>query len=193
MNKYVKELQIFLNKNGANLIKDGIFGVETSAAITELDVQDWIKIGLKEVGTLETIGNESNSRIEYYHKVAGLPWAKDQVPWCGSAMAYVFQKAQIPLPNNPARALSWSRFGISLDTPIVGCVAIKYRNGGGHCGIVLAIKGQYLLLLGGNQNDAFNIKVYRVSSFNWFQYPKSKEPPSKKLAFVNIGSNTKEV
>jgi len=193
MNKHVKELQEFLNANGANLIEDGAFGVKTSAAIDELDTQYWIKIGLKEVGTLEVIGGGSNSRIEYYHKIAGLPWAKDQIPWCGSAMAYVFQKAQIPLPKNPARALSWSHLGIALDIPVVGCIAVKRRNGGGHCGIVLAIKGQYLLLLGGNQSDAFNIKVYRVSSFDWFRYPKGKEQLSKKLAFVNVGSSTKEV
>jgi len=192
MNRYVKELQKFLNANGANLAEDGVFGTNTSKAIDELDAQYWIKVGLKEVGTLEVIGGGSNPRIEYYHKVAGLPWAKDQVPWCGSAMAYVFNKAINKVPRNPARALSWSYFGIAIDRPIVGCVAIKHRDGGGHCGIVLAVRGAYLLLLGGNQTDAFNIKKYRVSSFDWFRYPKGQSINAYSLAFIDTSAAASE-
>jgi len=192
MNRYVKELQKFLNANGANLVEDGAFGAKTSAAIDELDAPYWVKIGLKEVGTLEVIGGGSNPRIEYYHKIAGLPWAKDQIPWCGSAMAYVFNKAQITLPKNPARALSWSKLGIALDIPVVGCVAVKSRDGGGHCGIVLAIRGPYLLLLGGNQSDAFNIKIYRTSSFDWFRYPKGQSINLYKLAFIDTHTAASE-
>jgi uncharacterized protein (TIGR02594 family) len=192
MNRHIKELQHFLNANGEELVEDGVFGEKTSAAIDGLDAQYWVKIGLKEVGTREVIGGGSNPRIDYYHKIAGLPWAKDQVPWCGSAMAYVFQKAIKDTPKNPARALSWSHFGIAIDNPAVGCVAVKRRDGGGHCGIVLAVRGAELLLLGGNQSDAFNIKKYRVSSFDWFRYPKGQSLNVYTLAFVDTSVSASE-
>jgi uncharacterized protein (TIGR02594 family) len=192
MNKYVKELQQFLNANGAALVEDGIFGQKTTKAVEALDVPIWVKIALKEVGTLEIAGDGSNPRIEQYHRVAGLPWAKDQIPWCGSALAFIMQKAMGVVLSNSARALSWNRYGINIYRPVLGAIAIKTRKGGGHVGIVLAVSGNDLLLLGGNQADAYTIRKYRIIDFDWFRYPSGQPFQNTQLAFVDFAKNTQE-
>ena len=64
--------------------------------------------------------------------------------------------------------LSWGEY---LAKPIYGCVVIFSRDGGGHVGFVVGkTDNGDLLVLGGNQSDAVNIKAFsteRVSGYRW--------------------------
>ncbi len=137
------------------------------------DIPLWIKIAYQELGTKEIRGVGSNSRIMQYHSVAGGAGWTDDVPWCGSFMAFVVTKASLNPPRYPARALSWLKFGVSSYVPVYGSIAVKKRRGGGHVTLVVGRSkgGKYLYCLGGNQNDAVNIKKYPKSIFVDFRVP----------------------
>jgi len=186
-------LQLALNDCGCNLIVDGIigpktmkcakkvkasrFGIALNVWLEEVFGLDfcWIKEAFKEIGTKEIRGEESNERIEEYHDYAHIGWAKDDIPWCGSFMAYVFTKCGYDIPIAPYRALSWLNFGKEIDEPLYGSIAIKKRMGGGHVTIVIGSYGEWVYCLGGNQSDKVCIRKYKKSDFISFRLPENIE------------------
>lgn len=143
--------------------------------------------GLKEYGTLETPGTRNNPVIiKWADEVAAChhstynDWAadwynKDSVPWCGLYMAVIACRSaagkanRFPV-NSYLSALAWAGFGLAVDwrnlnNIICGDVAVFSREGGGHVGIIIGVStdGKYLVVLGGNQSDAVNIKMISIA------------------------------
>lgn len=194
----IKEIQRALVNLGKDIMVDGEFGPITARAIKSVnnkrlaqeildrrihppaDAPPWIAIALKELGTKEIPGKGgSNPRIEQYHDAVGLPWAKDDVPWCGAFVGFCMLKAGYDIPKTAARALSWMGWGFSADEPVFGAIAIKKRKGGGHVTFVVGREGDTLYCLGGNQHDAVNIARYPVGAFKDFRIPKGYRPKVK--------------
>jgi len=139
----------------------------------------WLNHAYDEVGVKECRGKKcSNPRVEQYHDAIGLGWAKDDVPWCGAYVGWAMLKAGYRLQNNPARALSWLNFGKSAHKPVLGAIAVKSRKGGGHVTFVVGISkgGDFIYCLGGNQNDAVNIRRYPTRVFRDFRIPNDYTP-----------------
>ena len=134
----------------------------------------WLEAAYGELGVKECRGKGcSNPRVEQYHDAIGLGWAKDDVPWCAAFVGWAMLKAGYDLPPHPAAALSWLNFGKSAHRPVLGAIAVKRRKGGGHVTFVVGISAdkRTVYCLGGNQNDAVNIKPYPVSVFKDFRVP----------------------
>lgn len=189
-NKAVEDLQKLLNQSGHDIEIDGLFGNQTSAAIENMNVPEWIKTAMKEVGILEVPGPEHNERIMEYHKVSG-GFSTDEVPWCGSFVNWVMIKNKIDTVKIPARAKSWLDFG-KQSCPIVGSIAVKSRSGGGHVCFVVGrnIMGD-LYCLGGNQSNGVNIRLYPRDVFIDFRVPKEmkiEELPYYALKSEKAGS-----
>jgi uncharacterized protein (TIGR02594 family) len=190
------ELQKALVDFGQDLDVDGIVGPLTIQAIKRTnnsklakyilnsrqktkppkDAPKWVRIAYKELGVKEIPGkNKSNPRVEQYHNFVGLPWAEDDVPWCGSFMGFVMMKAGFKLPEHPYRALDWLNWGqeTPANIPSYGAVAVKKRKGGGHVTLVVGISvdGNHVFCLGGNQNDAVTIAKYATTSFVSYRMP----------------------
>ncbi len=137
----------------------------------------WIKYAMKELGVKERRGKRaSNPRVEQYHDAVGLPWAKDDVPWCGAFVGFCMLKAGYKIPKDAARALSWRRWGKSAGKPVFGAIAVKKRKGGGHVTFVVGQKGDILYCLGGNQHDEVCVSRYKKSVFIDFRIPKDYLP-----------------
>ncbi len=171
MSQAVKDLQDMLNNNGANLAVDGDLGPKTKAAIDALNVPIWLKVALKEVGVHEIRGGKHSTRVLEYHSTTG-KYSNDEVPWCGSFVNWVLLQAGFSKTVAYAeRAKSWAEFGKEVDSPLIGAIAVKSRKGGGHVGFVVAVDGNSLYLLGGNQSDEVNIRRYRVQDFMTFRVP----------------------
>jgi hypothetical protein len=84
----------------------------------------------------------------------------------------------LTLPKHWYRARAWASWGQALDRPAHGCVVVFERKGGGHVGLCVgeAVNGD-LLILGGNQGDAVNIRAFprgRVLAYRW---PPGREIP----------------
>lgn len=179
MSDAVKRLQTILNQQDNNLKVDGILGSKTKEAIDKLDIPLYLKIALKEVGVQEVVGPKHSKQVLKYHSVAG-GFSKDEIPWCGSFIAWVMLQAGYSIVAYPARALSWKNFGVHIDEPVIGSIAIKTRKNGGHVCIVVGItENDKLLCIGGNQNNEVNISLYNKDAFIDFRIP--PDIPKQKL------------
>lgn len=165
-----------------------------------------VQAALKDLGTLEGPGTANNPRIiNWADEVAAANptpynnWAadwynKDSVPWCGLAMAVwavrsANGKADRMPPKNYLAAASWAswgvpvqfrgREGLRLNEILLGDVAVFSRSGGNHVAIILGVThdGKWLLCLGGNQDDAVNIKRFAISRLYAVRRPPYKVRP----------------
>lgn len=187
----VKTLQNFLLQFGASLPMfgaDGGYGQETISAINSLEVPEYVKIGLKEVGVQEISGSKHNPRILEYQSTTSGKYTDDETPWCGAFVSWVMKQAGIKHNIKvPERAKEWSNFGYSVSEPSVGTIAVKSRVGGGHvCIVVGKTSNGKLYCLGGNQGNLVSIATYDKSVFESFRdYQKSKE-----LIVMNLSSQS---
>lgn len=81
----VKQLQNYLLQMGARLPKfgaDGDLGGETKAAIDSLEVPEYVKIALKEVGIYEIVGKLHSARVLEYQATTAGKYTDDETPWC---------------------------------------------------------------------------------------------------------------
>lgn len=170
----VKQLQNYLLQMGAKLPKfgaDGDLGSETISAIDSLNVPEYVKIALKEVGIYEIVGKLHSQRVLEYQATTSGKYTDDETPWCGAFISWVMLKAGIKHGIKiPERAKEWVNFGYAVIEPTIGSIAVKSRVGGGHvCIVVGKQKDGKLLCLGGNQNNEVNIAVYDKSVFESFR------------------------
>lgn len=135
----------------------------------------WIAEARRHLGQRETPGNKHNPFIVGIWSAIGAGWFKDdETPWCAGFVAYCLKHAGRPIlgPAQVGRALAWVDYGVKLDEPAYGCLAIKSRNGGGHVGFVVGRdeKGR-LMVLGGNQDNSVSIAPYNQFVFQSFRWP----------------------
>lgn len=140
----------------------------------------WVEEALKHIGQKEIPGVKSNVWIlSLWIKVT--PWLGNddsKVPWCGAFMRHCFVTAKVDTPKAYYRAKEWLNWGVKLAAPIPGCVVVFDRVGGGHVGIVMGYdaKGN-LMVLGGNQGDAVNIRPFAVSRVSGYRWPTGVATP----------------
>lgn len=193
MNTAIKQLQELIKESGQNISVDGIFGKQTRTAIENMKVPNWVKTAMKEIGTREIHGKKHSDRVLEYHSVSG-GYSEDEVPWCGSFVNWVLINSHIiDTVRIPARAKSWLGFGVSSEIPIIGSIAVKSRNGGGHvCFVVGKDKNGNLYCIGGNQSDEVNIRLYPRGSFIDFRVPTHYMNNTLPIYALNVNNNNKE-
>lgn len=178
----VRDLQLALKAKGFDPGPiDGEWGDRTLAAALAMAngissgnatlEPNWIAIARGYIGTREIPGAANNPTIVGWWKAIGSPWFKDdETPWCAGFVGGMLEQAGIKSTRNAA-ARSYELWGVGLDGPRFGCVVTFARLGGGHVGFCVGIdKLGRLMILGGNQGDAVNIKPfdrYRVTSYRW--------------------------
>jgi uncharacterized protein (TIGR02594 family) len=122
-------------------------------ALTPLPLM--IRHALAELGTVEAAGTADNPVILGWARELALAanYGSDAIPWCGLFMAVIAQRAGKQIPAKPLWALSWSRFGIAADRPVLGDVLVFKRDGGGHVALYVGEDERAFHVLGGNQSD----------------------------------------
>lgn len=128
------------------------------------------------VGVKEVAGTASNPHILAMLRL-DQDWPKDDdVPWCSAFMNYIAWLLRLPRSKS-LRARSWLLVGqpIHLEQAETGFdVAILKRGRGnqpgptvieapGHVGLFAAREGNNILILGGNQSDAVNLKPFSAN------------------------------
>lgn len=135
----------------------------------------WLDTAAKYIGEREIKGPKHNPLIVKWWKDIGASWFKDdETPWCGAYVGGVLKEVglSVPAKGAGASARAWNDFGVKLDRPAVGCIVVFTRNGGGHVGFVVG-KDRFgnLMVLGGNQSDAVNIKPFNTSRVLGYRWP----------------------
>ena len=149
-----------------------------------MDKPKWLEIAEGEIGQKEITGGE-NSRILEYHASTKLHADEDEVPWCSSFVNWCIEQAGYEGTKN-ALAKSWLDWGVSLTTPVMGCICvIKQRQKGidvktgsatgYHVAFWLAEKDNRVHLLGGNQSDQVKMSSFGLGSYEIMGYRIPKE------------------
>ena len=143
----------------------------------------WLEIARTDLGIEEIAGPKANPRIMSFYKAANANWAKDDaVPWCGAAMAGWITSAGFPAPAEAARARAWLDWGVPLEQPKPGAVAILKRGADekqGHVTLYLADRGDRIECLGGNQGDAVSITAYPKRDLLGYRWPAGADIPKR--------------
>lgn len=158
----------------------------------------WIDIALSYLGTTEIAGSRHNKEILKWWKEIKSDFEDDETPWCAAFVGGVLEEVGIKSTRSAA-ARSYLKFGTRLPKPVTGCIVVFWRGSpegwSGHVGFVVG-KDQYnnLMVLGGNQGDAVNIKPFsrdRVLGYFWPLNEALPDDPNLKVVNSNgrVSSN----
>lgn len=149
----------------------------------------WITVARGYIGEREIKGSRHNPLIVKWWQDIGAGWfTDDETPWCGAALGGILKEAGYPILSGAEapRALAWSGYGKKLTKPAMGCIVTFTRSGGGHVGFVVGVDSSgRLMVLGGNQGDAVNIKPFDKSRVDAYRYPPGATVPSTPLPLLN--------
>lgn len=131
----------------------------------------WVTEARRYIGEREIKGPEHNPLILQLWKDIKRGGIKDdETPWCAAFTGAVLERCGIKSTRFES-AGSYLGWGEQQLQPALGSIAVLKREGGGHVGFVVGQnKEGDLLILGGNQADAVNIRAFarsRVSGYRW--------------------------
>ena len=133
--------------------------------------QHWMIEAERHIGLREIKGSKHNSTIVGWLKNLKAWWFDDETAWCGTFIAHCLKSTGHIVPKAWYRALAWLDWGQRIDNPVVGCIVVFSRKGGGHVGFVVGKnRNGNLMVLGGNQSDAVAISAFdknRVVGYRW--------------------------
>ena len=87
-------------------------------------------------------------------------------PWCGAFVGTVVKRSGKKPPTGYNKASTWMRWGkpVRLSSARKGDVVVIRTRVGTHVAFYAGLKGNRILLLGGNQSDQVKISAYNVKS-----------------------------
>ena len=152
----------------------------------------WIQKGRELIGLQETVGMNHNPEIlQMWRDIKRSGIKDDETPWCAAFVGAMLERVGIKSTRFES-AKSYLDWGQLLALPVVGCIAIFTREGGGHVGFVVGrdTKGN-LLVLGGNQGDEVNIRSFPVSRVTGYRWPIDRPIPKEPLPTLSAAQLSK--
>lgn len=132
---------------------------------------DWLTHARTYIGVAEIPGKQTAPTIARWLLELQSWWRDDETPWCGTFVAAVLRESGVPIAPHWYRARAWLEWGVTLNAPRLGCVAVFERGGGGHVGFVVGQDRRgYLMVLGGNQGNRVSVAPFdwiRVLGYRW--------------------------
>lgn len=132
----------------------------------------WMVTARSLIGEREIKGPKHNSKIvAMWTSIRSTWFTDDETPWCAGFIGHCLEVNGIKSTRSAAAA-SYRNFGVKLDRPAYGCIAVKGRTGGNHVTFIVGRDRQGRLLgLGGNQNDMVKISTFPANAFDTFVWP----------------------
>lgn len=142
----------------------------------------WITEAEKFIGLREVKGAKHAPEIVQFWKDIKRGGIKDdETPWCAAFVGAMLERVGIKSSRFES-AKSYLQWGKQLVNPVPGCIVVFSRDGGGHVGFVMGKdKAGNLLVLGGNQSDAVNIKAFPISRAVGYRWPADIAVPADPL------------
>jgi uncharacterized protein (TIGR02594 family) len=140
-------------------------------------------------GTREIPGRGNNPQILKWWSLIRAPFTNDETPWCAGFVGGVLEECGIKSTRS-ASARSYEKWGRRLDRPVIGCIIVFSRRGGGHVGFYVGETKTHVLVLGGNQGDMVNVSRYpkngsslKITGYRWpADEPLTVAPPKNEQA-----------
>jgi uncharacterized protein (TIGR02594 family) len=134
----------------------------------------WLVEAEKFIGLKEISGPKNNSTVvDFWKRIHLSGISNDEVPWCAAFVGAVLENVGMKSTRS-GLAKSYLNWGIALKTPALGSIVVFTRKGGGHVGFVVGKdKNGNLYVLGGNQSDAVNIKLFKTDNVVGYRWPSS--------------------
>lgn len=155
----------------------------------------WMNIAAKYIGLHEGTDLKANPEVLKFFQESKHSEIKNdhKTPWCAAFVGAVLAEAGLP-NTGTLWALDYAKYGQKLDKPIVGCIATKKRNGGGHVFFVASFDDKYIYGLGGNQNDQVSIARFDRKTIHSYTWPSGVDIPTKQenIVIANTATNVKE-
>lgn len=150
--------------------------------------QAWITEANKHVGLYEKKGPTHHPEILKFWKDIKRGGIKDdETPWCAAFVGAMLERCGIRSTRFES-AKSYLQWGVTLTNPVVGCVVVFSRDGGGHVGFFLGYdKKGNLLVLGGNQSDGVNVRAFPVERATGYRYPATLPNPTTAAPILSAG------
>lgn len=138
----------------------------------------WLDIAKRYIGTTEAPGTQHNPVIIRWLVALGAWWRDDETPWCGTFVAAVLKEFGMQPARAWYRAKAWLEWGSPIGVPLVGAVVVFERQGGGHVGFVVGkTPAGHLLVLGGNQGNAVNVRAFDPARAIGYRWPSGQPLP----------------
>jgi uncharacterized protein (TIGR02594 family) len=130
------------------------------------------------LGLEEWPGAKHNPQIVKMFAEAGHAWVKDdETPWCAAFVGAVLGQAGLR-GSGKLDARSYLTWGEKVTEPELGDIVVLWRGSPdgwqGHVGFYAGMRGDYVLILGGNQGNAVSIEPYAKSRL--LGYRRAKAP-----------------
>ena len=154
----------------------------------------WITEARKEVGISELLGTGQKAIDKMWidSKLRGLVGTARKVPWCAGFVNACLERAGIRSTRSDS-SRSYLAFGDMLKEPAYGCIVTFSRAGGGHVGFVVGkTESGQLMVLGGNQSDAVNIKAFGTDRVTGYRWPSGIPLDNRPLPVGNAALSVKE-
>jgi uncharacterized protein (TIGR02594 family) len=152
----------------------------------------WLQKALTYLNIKEVKGIQHNPKILRFWGLIRLGGIKDdETAWCAAFVGACLEEVGITSTRSAlARSYDNANWGIKLTSPVEGCVVTFWRDSVkgpyGHVGFVVGKDQQgNLMVLGGNQGDAVNIKPFSLARVLSYRWP-STYPVPKNLGFNNL-------
>lgn len=162
--------------------------------MTKTNELRWIAEARKLIGVHEIKGPQHNPEILQMWKDIKRGGIKDdETPWCAAFTGAMLERVGIQSSRFES-AKSYTSWGVELHEPAYGCVVTFTREGGGHVGFVVGqdVNGN-LLVLGGNQADAVNIRSFSRNRVTAYRWPANEPGPlTYQLPLAQAQSSTSE-
>lgn len=124
--------------------------------------------------TREIPGAEDNPNIVRYHQSCTLKATDDETPWCSALANTVIQNCGLGYKGTQsAQAISWLKWGKSIDGRYGAITVFDHGNGTGHVTFFLYAEGDTIYCRGGNQGDQIKISAYNLQDVADFRWPNS--------------------
>jgi uncharacterized protein (TIGR02594 family) len=138
----------------------------------------WLVLARAELGTVEIPGPKSNPKVvQYYLDVTGKKM-QDSVPWCAAFVGAMLTRSG-EKSSGSLMARSYMKWGKKVAAQ-PGAIAVWPRGKSpvfGHVNFVESVKGDRVVCIGGNQNDAVTRASYSKSKALGFRWPEERKVP----------------
>lgn len=140
----------------------------------------WVHVAFSEIGQTAIPGPHENPRISEYFKavVDSDQTQDDQTEWASAFVEWSLNSVGIQGPKS-LWPLAWTKWGRIIKQPEPGCIVMFSYRGVQHVAFYIEEDGDFIKVLGGNENDSVNISRYPKSAVVAYRMPSVPEETTK--------------